>query len=114
MVFKYSRIFCDVERFRDDEKEKMALKGMGVVYTRDLDTLITLPNKKYKRIVLKSYYDKYHNKLDKRVVNGLKKNDNCLIIDLHSFSDMMVNKLFKSKDNPDICLGVDPFFTRKS
>ena len=29
VVFPYSRLYCDVERFRDDEKEEMAKKGMG-------------------------------------------------------------------------------------
>ena len=34
IVFPYSRLFCDVERFRDDSREEMSQKGMGVVYTR--------------------------------------------------------------------------------
>lgn len=28
LVFKYSRLFCDVEKFRDDSKEIMSKKGM--------------------------------------------------------------------------------------
>ena len=34
IVFPYSRLFCDVERFRDDSQEEMSQKGMGVVYTK--------------------------------------------------------------------------------
>lgn len=114
IVFNYSRIFCDVEKFKDDSKEIMANKGMGVFYTKDCDDIISIPNKKYKRAVLKSYYDKHHSKLDKRVTNILNKNEKCIIIDLHSYSDAMVKKLFNSVDNPDICIGTDLFYTNEA
>lgn len=29
IVFPYSRIFCDVEKFRDDSKEILSKKGNG-------------------------------------------------------------------------------------
>lgn len=111
LVFKYSRIFCDVEKFKDDSKEIMSEKGMGIVYTRDCDEEITTPNKQYKRKVIKSYYDKFHKKLDKLTTNILKKYGKCMIVDLHSYSDERVKKLFNSTNNPDICIGVDPFYT---
>lgn len=110
LIFKYSRIFCDVEKFKDETKEFMAKKGMGVIYTNDCYNKISIPNKKYKRKVLKSYYDKYHNKLDKFVTKILKKHNRCIIIDLHSFSDEMVNKLFKIKNTPDLCIGVNDIY----
>ena len=65
LIFKYSRLFCDVERFKEDSKEEMSKKVMGTIYTNDCDNIITMPNKCYKRKVWTSYYDKYHNKLDK-------------------------------------------------
>lgn len=111
LVFKYSRLFCDVEKFKDDSKEDMFKKGMGVVYTNDCDNLITIPNKKYKRNIIKSYYNKHHNKLDKMVTNILKKYNKCIIIDVHSFSDEMVKKLFNIDNNPDICIGIDSTYT---
>lgn len=111
LIFKYSRLFCDVEKFKDDSKEIMAKKGMGVVYTKDCDNIISIPSKKYKRKVLKSYYDKHHNKLDKLVTNILKKYNRCIIIDFHSFSDEMVKKLLDIDNNPDICIGIDKFYT---
>ena len=113
LVFKYSRLFCDVEKFKDNSKEIMSKKGMGIVYTNDCDNMIAIPNKKYKRIVLKSYYDKHHNKLDKIVANLLKKHNKCIIIDLHSYSDEMVEKLFNKNNNPDICIGIDNTYTSK-
>jgi N-formylglutamate amidohydrolase len=33
VVFPVSRLVCDVERFPDDEREPMAARGMGAVYT---------------------------------------------------------------------------------
>ena len=89
----------------------MAKKGMGVVYTKDCDNIVTIPNKKYKRKILKSYYDKHHNKLDKIVTNLLKKYNKCIIIDFHSFSDEMIKKLFDINTAPDICIGVDSIYT---
>lgn len=84
---------------------------MGVIYTKDCDDIITIPNKKYKANVLKSYYDRHHNKLDKLITMALEKSNKCVIIDFHSFSDEMVEKLFGIKDNPDICIGIDEEYT---
>lgn len=114
IIFKYSRLFCDVEKFKDDLKEIMSKKGMGVIYTKDCNSTIAIPNKKYKGTILKSYYDKYHNKLDKTVTNLLKKYNRCIIIDFHSFSDEMVKKLFNITNTPDICIGIDnTYFNEK-
>ena len=111
LIFKYSRIFCDVERFKDDSKEIMSKKGMGVIYTNDYDNIISVPNKDYKRKIIRLYYNKHHQKLDKRVSEIIKKYHQCIIIDFHSYSDEMVEKLFSKKDNPDICIGIDNNYT---
>lgn len=113
LVFKYSRLFCDIERFKDDSKENMSKKGMGVIYKKDCDNYIAIPNKKYKTRILKSYYGKHHNKLDKVVTNLLKKYNRCIIIDFHSFSDEMVKKLFNITNTPDICIGIDNSYVNK-
>lgn len=49
LVFKYLRLFCDVEKFKDDSKEYMSKKGMGVVYTNDCNNIITIPNKYFNK-----------------------------------------------------------------
>lgn len=49
LVFKYSRLFCDIEKFKDDSKEIMSKKGMGVIYTKDCNNTVAIPNKNYKR-----------------------------------------------------------------
>jgi len=73
LTFKYSRLFCDVEKFKDNQKENMFKKGMGVIYTRNLEQEITQPSPKYKSNIIKLYYDKHHQKLDKRVTEILNK-----------------------------------------
>lgn len=113
LIFKYSRLFCDVEKFKDDSKEIMSQKGMGVIYTKIYNNIITIPNKKYKTKVIKSYYDKHHNKLNKIIIQSLKNNNKCILIDFHSFSDEMVNKLFNIINTPDICIGIDKKYTNQ-
>lgn len=113
LLFKYSRIFCDVEKFKDDNKEIMFKKGMGVFYTKYCNDNIAIINKKYKERVLKSYYDKHHNKLNK-IVTKLLKNNICIIIDFHSFSDEVVEKILDIKNCPDICIGFnDNYYSEK-
>lgn len=75
----------------------MAKKGMGIIYTNDCYNQIVIHNKKYKSKILKSYYDKHHNKLDKIATKIIKKYNKCIIVDFHSFSDEMVKRLFNIK-----------------
>lgn len=102
---KYSRLFCDVERFKDDSKEVMAKYGEGVIYTKMFDGLLFHEHDiKYQKRVFK-YYDNYHKRLDK-YAKAILKNDDLLIIDCHSFSDSMAS-YFYSGSYPDVCIGVE-------
>lgn len=106
--FNYSRMFCDVERYLDDSKEEMSKYGMGAIYNKDSNgnEFIKL-NKKYRQFVIDKYYKKHHENLDLMVEKLLKKYNDCFIIDLHSFSDEFVNKMFNKNNNPDICIGIN-------
>ena len=106
--FNYSRMFCDVERYLDDSKEEMSKYGMGAIYNKDSNgnEFIKL-NKKYRDFVIDKYYKKHHENLDLMVEKLLKKYNDCFIIDLHSFSDEFVNKMFNKNNNPDICIGIN-------
>lgn len=112
--FDYSRLFCDVERFKDDSKEPMSKYGMGVIYEKNSlgEKFIEL-NDNYKNMIIKKYYDPHHKILDNKVTYLLNKYNKCYIIDLHSFSDEFVKQILKKVNNPDICIGYDESFSNK-
>ena len=102
----YSWLFCDVERFRDDEKETMSRFGEGVVYTKLYDGKdFHAHGDGYKKSVL-DYYDWYHAELDRVTEYLLQKDGELLILDCHSFSDEMASYFFKPPF-PDVCIGVE-------
>lgn len=114
LVFPYSRLVCDVERFRDDEKEEMAARGMGVCYesTSELTILKTV-TKSHKEKML-ALYDAHHKSLEKAVEKALREAGRCLIFDCHSFSTKRLpyENLPKGKEErPEICIGTDAFHT---
>ena len=83
--------------------------GMGAVYTH-------LPGSaQYRQVtperreeIIRQAYEPHHvqlNKLSQKIVN---QHGSCMMIDLHSYSDDLVRKLFGYTENlPDICLGYD-------
>ena len=114
LKFNYSRLFCDVERYKIDKLEEMSKYGMGVIYEKDSNgnKFINL-DKKYKNNIIKKYYDKHHNKFNNLVNETLKKYNICYIIDLHSYSDLFVKKVLNKSNNPDICIGINKEYYSK-
>ena len=103
---KYSRLFCDVEKFKDDNLEFMSKYGQGVIYTHTYDgEILHVHNDNYKKKVYK-YYDRYHKRLDKVAKRLLSKNNKLLILDIHSFSDEQAIKHHEGPF-PDICIGIE-------
>jgi len=109
----FSRIFCDVERFEDDQKEVMAAFGMGVLYTKnDQGLLIREVTSELRQTILKNYYRKHHKKLAYAVSEELNENGTALIIDGHSFPDIPFKRdLEQIPDRPDFNIGTDPYHT---
>ncbi len=104
---KYSRLFCDLERYKDPSKEPMSLLGQGMIYENMYDgkKIIHLENE-YKSQA-ENYYDEHHKKLNSLVNSYLKKGIDVFILDIHSYSDLLASSLGKESPFPDVCLGVD-------
>lgn len=113
IIFPYSRLYCDVERFKSED-EIMNKYGMGYIYTKTSEgkNMFDYPSNEHKKIIDK-IYDEHHNQLDNITTNILQKYEECIIIDLHSYSDEQVFRLFKYQNVPDICIGIEEKFYSK-
>ena len=100
IVFPYSRAFCDVERFL--ENEYMETKyGQGFYYTNgvNLKPFRTVANKE---TVLEKYYKRHHAQLKEMVQAAV----NPLIIDCHSFPNETLPSIpVDASKLPDFVLG---------
>ena len=107
LIFPYSRLYCDVERFRDGS-EPMEAYGMGYIYTRDSKGREMFRPTDSHWAEVSVIYEQHHEELNRRAESILAEHGRCLIIDLHSFSDETVNRLFGWTDFPDVCIGTEP------
>ena len=106
VAFPYSRLYCDVERFRDGT-EPMEAYGMGYIYTHDSQGREMFRPTDAHRVEVSAVYEAHHAELNRRASEILAECGRCLIIDLHSFSDETVNRLFGWTDFPDVCIGTE-------
>lgn len=112
IVFPFSRLICDVERFDDPKLEEMSKVGMWIPYTKTSDgkDLKTIDDKHVEEIM--SFYYKHHRRIEKRVSYHLKQYNKVLIVDAHSFPSVEQEyELYKGSKRPDICIGTDDFHT---
>lgn len=109
----FSRIFCDVERFKNDDDEVMAKFGMGVLYEQTDDGKpLREVSVNFRQRIIEEYYMKHHDLLDKAVTKQIDINGRALILDCHSFPDIPLNRdLDKELNRPDFNLGTDHFHT---
>ena len=113
IIAPFSRIFCDPERFPDDEQEVMAQFGMGVLYEKtdngDVMRIVTLELRKK---ILEDYYWVHHKSLNDTVNNQLIQYGKAVIIDCHSYPEKPIERsLDKSTDRPDFNIGTDEYHT---
>ena len=115
IIAPFSRIFCDVERFADDELEIMSKVGMGVLYEKfDSDEILRKITPELREKILTNYYWKHHNFLTTIVEEHLNVNGECLIVDCHSFPSTPLQKAINQNSNrPDFNIGTDSFHTPK-
>ncbi|UZE96812.1 N-formylglutamate amidohydrolase [Alkalimarinus alittae] len=113
VIPQFSRVFCDVERFRNNEDEPMSIKGMGVVYTKGIDgkDLLKQPLSPVDEEIIKSsYYDKHHREFAIKLNRSLTLFPEVFIVDCHSFPATPL-PYEDSSERPDFCLGTDDFHT---
>ncbi|MCI8778867.1 MAG: N-formylglutamate amidohydrolase [Bacilli bacterium] len=112
IIFPYSRLYCDVERFKD-ESEIMNKFGMGYIYTKTSKGELMFNPSIDDRKKITDIYDTHHKLLDETVTNILELYQKCIIIDLHSYSTELVSRLFNYEQVPDICIGIDKDYYSK-
>lgn len=109
-----SRLVVDVERFADDEKEAMASRGMGVIYTTTttLKPLRRDVSNDERNALLEKWYFPHHRQLSSEVRGCVAGYGRALIIDCHSFSSRPL--LYEQDQRPEraeICIGTDSVHT---
>lgn len=115
IVTPFSRIFCDVERFADDELEVMSKFGMGVLYEKlDNGNQLRVVTPELKSDVLNNYYWIHHNQLRNAVKTSLEQTKSCLILDCHSFPSLPLTRaIVQNEIRPDFNIGTDSYHTPK-
>lgn len=114
IVAPYSRIYCDIEKFVQGDKEVMSKFGMGYIYTHtNTGEKFFKPNEDYRQKVYNNYYKKLHLDLDRIVERSLIKNTT-ILLDCHSFCKDIIMFEDKKENLPDICIGYDNvYFSEK-
>ena len=109
----FSRVFCDVERFVDDELEVMSKLGMGVLYEKlDNGKPLRIVTPDLRQYVVENYYWPHHQNLLEMVQIQLKIDGFCSIIDGHSFPNIPHEReLNQDLNRPDFNIGTDPYHT---
>ena len=114
ITFPVSRLVVDPERFDDDEREPMARKGMGVVYTRTSSghPLRRVLAEAERRRLLERFYRPHHAAMTATVEMALAAHGTCLLLDGHSFPTVAwPYEDDQDTDRPDICIGTDESHT---
>lgn len=115
IVTPFSRLFCDVERFKRDEDEIMSKVGMGATYELfDDGSSLRILTSELREAIIEDYYENHHSLFKLEVERQLEKNGKVLILDCHSFSSIpFIRDLNKSSNRPDFNIGTDLFHTPK-
>ncbi len=133
IFFPYSKLYVDVERLIDENKEIMAKVGQGVFYKNyfDLKEIKFIDVNKMERVNKERYklYNKYHETIERfidRILSIYKRKRKILLLDIHSYSTKMAkttlrilknnnlldenisDEYIENEENyPDVCLGIN-------
>jgi len=110
-IFPWSRLFCDVERFIDNEP--MEQQGHGICYTRDsFGNHLRHVIDEEKQAIIEKYYKPHHTKFSVECNHCLSLFNEVVIVDCHSFSDeVLPHESDQDVIRPDFCIGTDDFHT---
>ena len=111
---KVNRLVVDVERFAEDDMEKMSSIGMGVTYVRTHhgEKLRQKLTDTERNELLGKWYYPHHKALTNAVDKALEKFGKCLVVDCHSFPLYALPfELDQATDRPQFCIGSDAFHT---
>ncbi|WP_210487250.1 N-formylglutamate amidohydrolase [Rufibacter aurantiacus] len=116
IMANFSRIFCDPERFSNDEQEVMSKVGMGVLYEKsDNGQIIRKVTLELREKILNQYYWKHHKQLGAAVKSQLEMYGQALILDCHSYPNKpLLRDLHQEAGRPDFNIGTDPYHTPQS
>jgi N-formylglutamate deformylase len=113
IITPFSRLFCDVERFENDEDEIMSKVGMGVLYKNfDDGSLLRKISPALHSRIIRDYYWKHHNTLLREVNKQIVNEGSCLIVDCHSYpSKPLIRDLDQTSTRPNFNIGIDKYHT---
>lgn len=112
-VAPFSRIYCYVEKYIDDDNEVMSKYGQGVFYTKDRKgKVFRRIDQEYKDRIADSYYFPYHKGLDELMLTLSLLDKRLIIVDCHSYGEECVQHN-KSDSYTDICIGYDEQYYSK-
>lgn len=111
IIFPYSRLFCDVERFIDNEP--MDERGHGICYTKDsFGGHLRNVTESEREMIINEYYKPHHLNLTRACNSALSLFNTVVLVDCHSFSNEVQPQDFdKTSSRPDFCIGTDAFHT---
>ncbi|MBF0121278.1 MAG: N-formylglutamate amidohydrolase [Desulfobacterales bacterium] len=107
IVFPYSRLFCDVERFINDPLEKI---GRGIIYKKLLNGNNFIHN--FPENDAMKLYNEHHYKLNYEA-RFIVSYYPIIIVDCHSFNNEPLPYEKNRKKRPDFCIGIDEKQTSK-
>lgn len=114
-VNRISRLVFDPERFRSDEDEVMASRGVGAVYlgTSDGRSLRSPAcSREERESILRTFYDPYASAVTDIVNALLARFGRCMIVDGHSYPSQPFSwELRALAPRPEVDLGTDAFHT---
>jgi N-formylglutamate deformylase len=111
VVNRRSRLVVDPERLPDD-REELAARGMGAVYTRGHDLRVLRdPDPDREPLLLDRFFRPYAAAIAAAVADRLDVHGACTILDVHSYPTVRLPYELHDGPRPPLCVGTHPLHT---